>query len=323
MLIPHEYVHAWCGKFRRPQGMITEDLHSPKDTRLLWVYEGLTQYLGTLLEVRSGLMSPEAFRWHLRRIVVDARYQDGRAWRSLEDTGASAHVLRAGSPRWGSLRRGQDFYYEGLLLWLEADARIRNLTRGDRSLDDFCRRFFAVEPQGPVPHGYDRDTVVRTLGEVVDDDWDAFIRERVERTHQRFPLTVLDELGLLLQYVNVRPEPPESEREIDRGDLRASLGLDLRRSGTVGTVVLGGPGDLAGLAPGDRIHGVNGFVHDDARLDDAVARSVATGTIDLLVVSGDRYETRTLRYDGGPRHPVLVSDDERVDRLAEIVAPLE
>lgn len=323
MLIPHEYAHAWCGKFRRPQGMVTDDFHTPKDTRLLWVYEGLTQYLGTLLEVRSGLMTPEAFRWHLRWIVVNATYQQGRAWRTLEDTGAAAHLLRGWSERWGSLRRGQDFYYEGLLVWLEADARIRNLTDGERSLDDFCRLFFAVDDDTPNPHGYDRATVVATLNEVVEADWDAFIAARIERRQERAPLTVLDELGLTLQFSNERPEPPEGEDPIDRGDLRASVGATVWGNGTVNQVILGSPADAAGLAPGDRIEGVDGYVFDLDRLDDAVARSASTGTVPLLVVTGEKYETRVVRYDGGPRHPVLVTDGDAIDRLAEITAPLE
>ena len=56
-LLPHEFVHSWCGKFRRPAGMVTTNFHRPERTRLLWIYEGLTQYLGEVLTVRSGLLT--------------------------------------------------------------------------------------------------------------------------------------------------------------------------------------------------------------------------------------------------------------------------
>ena len=56
-LIPHEYVHSWCGKYRRPAAMCTPNFHTPQKTRLLWVYEGLTEYLGEVLMVRSGLVA--------------------------------------------------------------------------------------------------------------------------------------------------------------------------------------------------------------------------------------------------------------------------
>ena len=54
-LIPHEYVHSWCGKFRRPAGMCTPDFQTPLKTRLLWIYEGLAEYLGEVLMVSAGL----------------------------------------------------------------------------------------------------------------------------------------------------------------------------------------------------------------------------------------------------------------------------
>jgi len=45
-LLPHEYSHSWCGKFRRPADLATTDYQQPMKTDLLWVYEGLTEYLG-------------------------------------------------------------------------------------------------------------------------------------------------------------------------------------------------------------------------------------------------------------------------------------
>src|SRR5580693_3817698 len=40
-LLPHEYVHSWNGKFRRPAGLSTPDYQQPMQDDLLWVYEGL------------------------------------------------------------------------------------------------------------------------------------------------------------------------------------------------------------------------------------------------------------------------------------------
>ena len=79
--------------------------------------------------------------------------------------------------------------------------------------------------------------------------------------------------------------------------------------------------DKAGLAPGLQIAGVDGKVWSPEQLDDAIERSVASGRIELLVISGDTYVTRVLEYDGGPRHLVLVRDEDREDRIAEIMAP--
>ena len=98
-LIPHEYVHSWCGKFRRPAGQCTPDFHTPQKTRLLWVYEGLTEYLGEVLMVRSGLVKPEEYRETLASTIGGLMLRTGRKWRSLEDTAVASHLLRDGQPQ--------------------------------------------------------------------------------------------------------------------------------------------------------------------------------------------------------------------------------
>ena len=112
-LIPHEYVHSWCGKYRRPVGQCTPDFHTPQKTRLLWVYEGLTEYLGEVLMVRSGLVKPEEYRETLTSTIGGLMLRTGRKWRSLEDTAVASHLLRTGSPNWNELRRDQDLLLRG------------------------------------------------------------------------------------------------------------------------------------------------------------------------------------------------------------------
>ena len=112
-LIPHEYVHSWCGKFRRPAGQCTADFHTPQKTRLLWVYEGLAEYLGEVLMVRSGLVNPQDYRQTLASSIGGLMLRTGRKWRSLEDTAVASHLLRAGSPNWSELRRGAGLLLRG------------------------------------------------------------------------------------------------------------------------------------------------------------------------------------------------------------------
>ena len=145
-LLPHEYVHSWCGKFRRPAGMCTPNFHTPQKTRLLWVYEGLAEYLGEVLMVRSGMLDLREYRDRLTATIGSLSHREGRRWRSLEDTGVASYLLRGGSPNWSELRREQDYYFEGMLIWLEADAIIRERSKGKQSLDDFCRKFLGGEP---------------------------------------------------------------------------------------------------------------------------------------------------------------------------------
>lgn len=322
MLIPHEYVHSWCGKYRRPRGMATHDFHTPKNTDLLWVYEGLTQYLGEVLEARSGLMTQEEFEWDLFNSIRGARLRQGRDWRTLVDTCSASGILRAHSHNWENLRRSQDYYGEGALMWMEIDALIRNETDGERSLDDFCRAFFAYLPDEPNPRPFDRAEVINTLNEVYKYDWDTFISERIDAPQESFELGLPKQLGYQMQYTNEPPTGPD-HKKIDLADARDSIGATFSGDGRVRTVLLDSPADKAGLGPGMKIVGIGDFVWSEERLADAIADSVRTGEIKLMLVSGDKYVYKTIEYDGGPRFMKMVKSDEKNHVLTDIIKPRE
>ena len=48
-LLAHEMTHSWNGKFRRPADLWTPSYEVPMGPSLLWVYEGMTEYLGVVL----------------------------------------------------------------------------------------------------------------------------------------------------------------------------------------------------------------------------------------------------------------------------------
>src|ERR1700685_542832 len=129
-LLPHEYVHSWNGKYRRPADLATPDSHQPMQDDLLWVYEGLTNYLGTVLTARSGLLTPEQSRDDLARTAAALDHTPGRAWRNLQDTADAAPQLYFSPQAWHSWRRSTDFYSEDTLNWLWADVIIRQQSKG-------------------------------------------------------------------------------------------------------------------------------------------------------------------------------------------------
>jgi predicted metalloprotease with PDZ domain len=321
-LLPHEYAHSWCGKYRRPREMCTRDFHSPQHTRLLWVYEGLTTYLAEVLTARCGLHSFEQYKDHLNQTVSRLRTQRGRRWRTLEDTAVASSALRAGSPRWGQLRRGQDYYHEGMLYWLEADAIIRTETDGKKSLDDFCRGFFARPPGPAAVIPYEIDEVYTTLAGVLPWDWQRFFEDRVRQRHEQLPLEVISRCGYRLEYA---PQPSDyaQEREQQEGsvNLLDSLGLVVGGDGGVRDVVPDSPADKAGIAPQSSIQGVNGFRFSAERLKDALNHSITSGRIELLTLDGDRYRTRHIEYSDGPRYLRLVRDPGKPDLLQAITQP--
>jgi len=180
-LLPHEYVHSWNGKFRRPAGLATPDYQAPMVTDLLWVYEGLTEYLGDVLAARSGLLTQQEFRDELARLAAQMQVHKGREWRPLQDTVDAAPLVYYQDKNWAArLRRQDDFYQESALLWLEADTLIRTLSHGQRSLDDFCRRFHGAPSSAARVQPYDFEDVVAALDAVQPYDWRAFLAKRVD-----------------------------------------------------------------------------------------------------------------------------------------------
>ncbi len=323
-LLPHEFVHSWNGKYRRPRGLATRDYQEPMRGDLLWVYEGLTQYLGWVLTGRSGLLSEEEERETVASAAAYLDLEPGRAWRSLEDTAVAAQVLY-GSPRaWRSSRRGVDFYDEGLLIWLEADATIRDRTHGQKSLDDFCRAFHGGKGGAPEVRPYDLDEIVRTLDGISPGDWRGFFEARVTRTAPRAPMGGIALAGYKLGWSD---EPNAMNTVWEKADKRSgaafyALGISLEEDGRVSDSVAGMPAALAGLVPDMKIIAVDGRRYSVEAMHDALARSKGGAPIELIVASGDFFRTLKLAAHGGERYPHLERDAARPDLLAKILAPL-
>jgi len=324
-LLPHEFVHAWCGKFRRPASMITSSFHKPERTKLLWVYEGLTQYLGEVLAVRSGLLTFEEHLPALAGKLEWLMHQDGRRWRALEDTAIASWLARGHSVPWSQLRRGQDYYDEGLVVWLEADALIREKTDGKKSLDDFCKKFFAVDHEKmPIVLGYELNEITGLLRELAEQDWDQFFADRVSKPRDTLALDFLNRtLGYRLQY-NAKPSEYLTERDKDRKQVSvtASLGLSVGDDGKISTIIPGSPADRAGLAGGMTIAGVNERKFSGQRLKDGVADSVTRGKVELLVLDGEVFRAIPLNYSEGPKYLELTRATDHPDSLSTIFKPL-
>ena len=318
-LLPHEYAHSWCGKYRRPAAMITPDFHTPQKTKLLWVYEGLTEYLGEVLMVRSGIVTADEYRLMLTNHIRNQSRITGRQWRSLEDTAVASHLSRNPGTSWNGLRRGQDYYMEGMLLWYECDAIIRERSHGAKSLDDFCKRFFArVSGQESVA-GYEFTDVVRDLKATADYDWDGFLQRRVTAPHESLALDVVGQLGYRLKYAD---KPPSAANGVTQPESPAedSLGLVITL-GVVHSVDPGLPADKAGLAPGMKVIGVNGKKYSVNRLRDAIADSLTKKKIEFLLEDGDEFRTIVVPYAEGLRYLELVRVDSKPDVLANILKP--
>ena len=319
-LLPHEYVHSWNGKYRRPADLATPDYQQPMQDDLLWVYEGLTNYLGTVLTARSGLLTTEQSRDDLALTAAQLDHTPGRSWRNLQDTADAAPQLYFAPQAWHSWRRGVDFYEEGTLDWLWVDVLIRQQSKGTKSIDDFCHLFHGPPSTGPIMKTYTFDDVVNALNQVVPYDWRGFWTERLTNHGPGAPLGGIEGSGWKLVYDETQSEMlrgVESNYHVVGGTY--SIGLELREDGTITDTTEGMPAAKAGIGPGMKLIAVNGRQYSPEVLRDTLkAGKGGTAPLELLIENTEYYKTYKLDYHGGESYPHLVRDESKPDLLMEI-----
>jgi predicted metalloprotease with PDZ domain len=320
-LLAHEYTHSWNGKYRRPADLWTPNYNVPMQDSLLWVYEGQTQYWGNVLAARSGMRPMDASRDALA--MVAATYADNRpglSWRTVQDT-TSDPIIASRAPRaYRNYQMSEDYYRAGQLIWLEADALIRDRTGNRKSLDDFAKAFFGVnDGEWKVQNTYTFDDVVATLNGVMPYDWAKFLRDRLDG---KVGLTGgIEASGWKLVYQDEPNGLAKSRDSRGGADFVYSLGLSIDKDGKIGDVRWDSPAFNAGLGSGTTVVAVNGQEYDKDLLEDAVkAAKTGKAPIQLMVKEFDRYRTVSIDYHGGLRYPHLERIEGKPDRLSAIFA---
>ncbi|MGH9477298.1 MAG: M61 family metallopeptidase [Terriglobales bacterium] len=323
-LLGHEYTHSWNGKYRRPYDLWTPNYNVPMQDDLLWVYEGLTQYWGYVLTARSGLRSPLATRDLMANIAAGFAASPGRGWRTLDDT-TNQEVMSHRTPvTWPSWLRGEDYYQEGLLIWLDADTTIRELSGGKKSLDDFAHLFYGMDNGSFVTNTYTLDDIVKALNEVQPYDWAQFFRTRVYELHPAVPEEGFTQGGYKLIY-NDTASPWMKQAGAGRfgANYGTGIGFSVFGNGQIGQVWWGSPAFKAGLAGGMTIEAIDGKAFSEPRLRHTLLDAEqGTGPITLLVKKGDEFVTVAVDYHGGLRIPHLERVEGTPDRLDAILAPV-
>jgi predicted metalloprotease with PDZ domain len=317
-LLPHEYVHSWNGKFRRPADLWTPTFNVPMRNSLLWMYEGQTQFWGRVLAARSGLVTAEQARDGLAQVAAAYEHRAGRAWRNLQDTTNEGTIgSRNWNKDWHNWQRSADYYDEATLVWLDADMLIRERSQGAKSLDDFAQAFFGVQDGRVQPLTYTFDDVVSALNQVLPFDWRAFLRERLDNNKTSAPLDGLARSGWKLAWAETPSEFEKNDDAPSRGDDFAySIGLYLKRDGNVDGVLWDSPAFRAGLSKAAQVVAVNGVAYKGDRMSAAItANRGGAAPLDLLVKEGDNYRTVRIDYRGGLRYPRLERIADAAERL--------
>ena len=318
-ILAHEFVHSWNGKYRRPAGLATPNYQEPMRGELLWVYEGMTRYLGDfVLSARSGMRSAEEDREFIAWVAGNQeRNRPGRNWRPLVDTAVAASSIATAPGEDVPMRRGLDYYDESGLIWLEADAIIRTKSGGRKSMDDFAKLFFGPPSSAPMLRPYTLDDVVNALNAVVPNDWRAFLADRIYKVAPRPPMP--DAAGWRLVYGDA-PNWYAALRERSGKliDASFSLGMWVKNDGTIADVVDGSPAAAAGLRPKMKLTAVNGRKFDGDVLREEMR---AKAPLDVFVEQGSFAGKFHVDYSGGERFPHLQRIDNAPDYLSDIIRP--
>ncbi|MGA8474250.1 MAG: hypothetical protein WB681_04200 [Candidatus Cybelea sp.] len=323
-LITHEFSHSWNGKYRRPADLTTPNFQVPQLTDLLWVYEGMNQYLGDILSFRSGIREPKLYPEYLASVYASMDYETGRSTTPLIDlTTGAPHFFEARGSYPAIRRNAGDFYTEGELLWLDVDSIIRERSRGARSLDTFLHLYSAPALTGPIVVTYTRAQIENLLNEVEPYDWHAFFERYVYHTTPHPPGDEISRTGWRIVYTQKPNEFISAEQASDRGITGwYAYGADITSEGHVRDVRENSAAWRAGLAPGMHILAVNGQQFSSDSLEYALKRAQhSAAPISLITTQTGWYQTLALDYHDGIRYPHLERIQGTPDMLAAIAAP--
>jgi predicted metalloprotease with PDZ domain len=321
-LLPHEFNHSWDGKYRRGADLTTPSFNVPMEDSLLWVYEGQTQFWGFVMAARSGLWSEAQTRDALAEVA--ARYDRGRpglaSWRNLQDTTNDPIIAQRAPLPYRNYQASEDYYSGGQMIWLDVDAKLRDLSRGKHSIDDFAKAFFGMNDGDWGVNTYVFEDVVKTLNDIQPYDWNSYLRTRLDG---HGPLIGgVEGHGWKLVYDD---KPSDMVKAIEArrhsADLTYSIGLSIGKSGAIGDVLWDSPAFKAGISPGMTVVAVNNHEYDADALKDAITAAAKDKSqpVELLVKNFDEYKTVRIDYHGGLKYPHLVRDDSKPDTLGKLL----
>ena len=322
-LLPHEFTHSWDGKFRRGADLWTPDYRTPMQDSLLWVYEGQTQFWGTVLEARSGMSTKQQVLDKIALAAANLDNQPGRGWRPLSDTTNDEIISNRHPEPWNSYQRAIDYYQEGLLIWTEADMIIRERSGGKRSMDDFAHAFFGINDGDWGEVTYSHDDVVRTLNQVQPYDWAGFLKARIDDVAPTAPLAGFTRSGYRLDYTDTPTQAAKANFKSRKvADFSYSLGFQVGKEAKLAGVRWGSPAFQAGLVNGAQVIAVDGHAYSDEVMSDAVtAAKGASAPIVLTVKRGDEVRTHSLPYHDGLRYPRFTKVGTGEGALDKLLAP--
>ncbi len=320
-LIVHEFAHSWNGRTRQPADLWVPNLNLPMRGGLLWVYEGQTEFWAHVMTPRLGMRT---LQQSLDALAVDASLMSerkGRQWKSLQDSTIDALYMPGKPVNWRDWQRREDYYPEGVMLWLDVDMLLRELSGDKKSLEDFAAVFFGAGQSSRVISTYTFEDVCKTLDHIAPYNWTGYFNSRLNAHDDTHLLDGLERGGYRLVYSD-QPSEFFVQHEADLGgaDFSTSLGVVMGRNGAVKSVTWDGPAFRAGISIGAKLLTVGKQAYTDELLRQAIRSAAATRqAIELTFTADGAEHTANIDYFGSLRYPALERIPGSADRLVRLL----
>jgi predicted metalloprotease with PDZ domain len=153
--VSHEFFHAWNVERIRPRTLEPFNFEEANMSGELWLAEGFTQYYGTLIMGRAGLVTREETVADLARAGVAVLNTPGRQFRSAVQMSQLAPFTDAATAidRSNFSTTFLSYYTYGSAIALAMDLSLRDRSNGKIPLDDYMRAMWAAhgKPGGAQP----------------------------------------------------------------------------------------------------------------------------------------------------------------------------
>lgn len=278
----HELYHTWNVKNLRPAEFTPYDFTGPTFSKLGYITEGVTTYMGDKMLWLSKFFSNQEFLNELSTHVQ--RHLDNEGRHNLSLANASVDTWVDGYGR-TTPRRRVSIYIEGALVAFVCDVEILKATQGKKSLNHVMRTLY--EKYGDKK-GFTEQDYWNELKAIAHVNWDELKQKLIYETGHihTYVLSAITSLGLSLS-------ANASEISWER-DLGMSV-AEINGTWEIINVLENSPAEEAGLWFGDKILKVNGSLANDYF---AEAETSTLKTIEFEVQSGINLKTIPVVPDG-------------------------
>jgi predicted metalloprotease with PDZ domain len=275
----HELYHTWNVKHIRPSDWSPYDFTNADYSRMGYVAEGVTTYMGDLMLWQAGVTSDEEFLNEMATLLKRHRDNEGRFNLSLGNSSIDTWV--DGYSR-GTPRRRVSIYVEGALLAFVCDAWLLQSSKGEKNLSLAMKKLFETVGKHD---GYSEEDYWNILKEMAaDQPWDDLISRVVDgKGHlEGYVLRALRELEISLKEM-----PVVSLLERHFGFQL----LEFNGKHLVWNVFTGSPAEKSGVWFDDEVISIN----DQDPSDFVKSADDQTSALRLKIRSGFRDKTIEMR----------------------------